>query len=84
MFRPIALYIGLRYTRAKKRNHFISFISLTSMIGIALGVMVLITVLSVMNGFDNEIRNRIFSMATQVAITSTNGHPLTQITALTQ
>lgn len=84
MFRPIALYIGLRYTRAKKRNHFISFISLTSMIGIALGVMVLITVLSVMNGFDNEIRNRIFSMATQVAITSTNGQPLTQISSLTQ
>lgn len=84
MFRPIALYIGLRYTRAKKRNHFISFISLTSMIGIALGVMVLITVLSVMNGFDNEIRTRIFSMATQVAITATNGQPLTQSTSLTQ
>lgn len=84
MFRPIALYIGLRYTRAKKRNHFISFISLTSMIGIALGVMVLITVLSVMNGFDNAIRDRIFNMATQVAITATNGQPLTQIATLTQ
>jgi lipoprotein-releasing system permease protein len=84
VFRPVALYIGLRYTGAKKRNHFISFISLTSMIGIALGVMVLITVLSVMNGFDNEIRSRIFSMATQIAITSTNGHPLTQIAPLTQ
>lgn len=84
MFRPIALYIGLRYTRAKKRNHFISFISLTSMIGIALGVMVLITVLSVMNGFDDAIRDRIFNMATQVAITATNGQPLTSITALKQ
>lgn len=84
MFRPIALYIGLRYTRAKKRNHFISFISLTSMIGIALGVMVLITVLSVMNGFDNAIRDRIFNMATQVAITATNGQSLTQITTLKQ
>lgn len=72
MFRPLALYIGLRYTRAKRRNHFISFISLTSMIGIALGVMVLITVLSVMNGFDEEIRNRIFSMANQVTITGVN------------
>ena len=76
MFRPIALYIGLRYTRAKRRNHFISFISLTSMIGIALGVTVLITVLSVMNGFDEEIRSRIFSMATQVAISATNGQAL--------
>lgn len=73
MFRPLALYIGLRYTRAKRRNHFISFISLSSMIGIALGVMVLITVLSVMNGFDHEIKNRIFSMANQVTITTTSG-----------
>lgn len=84
MFRPIALYIGLRYTRAKRRNHFISFISLTSMLGIALGVMVLITVLSVMNGFDEEIRTRIFSMATQVAITSANSQPLSNLKPLTQ
>ncbi len=84
MFRPLALYIGLRYTRAKRRNHFISFISLTSMIGIALGVMVLITVLSVMNGFDEEIRSRIFSIATQVAITSSNGQALSDTKALTQ
>lgn len=68
MFRPLAVYIGLRYTRAKKRNHFISFISLASMIGIALGITVLITVLSVMNGFDHEIHSRIFSMARQVTV----------------
>lgn len=68
MFRPLSLYIGLRYTRAKKRNHFISFISLASMLGIALGITVLITVLSVMNGFDNEIHSRIFSMARQVTV----------------
>jgi lipoprotein-releasing system permease protein len=68
MFHPLSLYIGLRYTRAKKRNHFISFISLASMIGIALGMTVLITVLSVMNGFDYEIHNRIFSMARQVTV----------------
>lgn len=68
MFRPLAVYIGLRYTRAKKRNHFISFISLASMIGIALGITVLITVLSVMNGFDYEIHSRIFSMARQVTV----------------
>lgn len=73
MFKPLALYIGLRYTRAKRRNHFISFISLASMIGIALGVMVLITVLSVMNGFDFEIHNRIFSMTRQVTISSLTG-----------
>lgn len=73
MFRPVPLFIGLRYTRAKKRNHFISFISLTSMISIALGVAVLITVLSVMNGFDEQIRNRIFSMAQQVTIKTLSG-----------
>lgn len=74
MFRPLALYIGLRYTRARRRQHFISFISLASMLGIALGVMVLITVLSVMNGFDYEIRNHLFNLANQVTINNVNGH----------
>lgn len=73
MFRPLALYIGLRYTRAKKRNHFVSFIALASMLGIALGITVLITVLSVMNGFDHEIRDCVFSMARQVTITGYDG-----------
>lgn len=72
MFRPLALYLGLRYTRAKKRNHFISFIALISVLGIALGVAVLITVLSVMNGFDSEIRTRILSMVPQVTVTGWN------------
>jgi lipoprotein-releasing system permease protein len=70
MFRPIAIFIGLRYTRAKRRNHFISFISLMSMLGIALGVLVLITVLSVMNGFDSEIKKRVFSMVPPVTVSS--------------
>lgn len=70
MFRPIALYIGLRYTRAKRANHFISFISLSSMLGIALGVTVLITVLSVMNGFDQQIRERVMAMAPQVTVST--------------
>lgn len=68
MFKPLSLYIGLRYTRAKRRNHFISFISLASMLGIALGVAVLITVLSIMNGFDYQIRTRLFAIAPQVTI----------------
>ena len=76
MFRPVALYIGLSYTRAKQRNHFISFISLSSMLGIALGVTVLITVLSVMNGFDEEIRHRIFGMAQQISIRPTTTEAL--------
>ncbi len=62
MFKPLQLYIGLRYTRAKRRNHFVSFISLSSMLGIAIGVTALITVLSVMNGFESELRARILGM----------------------
>jgi len=50
MFQPLEAAIGLRYTRAKRQNSFVSFISFASMIGIALGVLVLITVLSVMHG----------------------------------
>lgn len=73
MFKPLVLYIGLRYTRAKKRNHFVSFISLSSMIGIALGITVLITVLSVMNGFDYEIHHRILSVARHVSVMGYSG-----------
>ncbi|MBE0510964.1 MAG: lipoprotein-releasing ABC transporter permease subunit [Chromatiales bacterium] len=70
MYRPIQLFIGLRYTRAKRRNHFISFISLMSMLGIALGVTALITVLSVMNGFETELRQRILGMTSHATISS--------------
>jgi lipoprotein-releasing system permease protein len=73
MFRPLEVYVGLRYTRAKRRNHFISFISLTSMLGIALGVTALITVLSVMNGFERELRERILGMASHATISGTDG-----------
>lgn len=70
MFRPLPFFIGVRYTRAKRRNHFISFISLTSMIGLALGVLVMILVLSVMNGFDRELRTRILGMVPHATISS--------------
>lgn len=73
MFRPYELYIGLRYTHAKRRTHFISFISLISMLGIALGVMALITVLSVMNGFEKELRERILGMASHATVTTWAG-----------
>ncbi|MEQ1668552.1 MAG: ABC transporter permease, partial [Sulfuriferula sp.] len=67
--KPYELFIGLRYTRAKRRNHFISFISLISMLGLALGVAALITVLSVMNGFQDELRSRILGVAAHIEIT---------------
>ena len=73
MFRPLELYAGLKYTRAKRRNHFISFISSISMGGIALAVMLLITVLSVMNGFEAELRDRILGMASHVEISGGRG-----------
>ena len=73
MFRPYEIFIGLRYTRAKRRNNFISFISLISMLGIAVGVTALITVLSVMNGFELELRSRILSMAAHASVTSPPG-----------
>lgn len=73
MLRPLELYIGLRYTRAKRRNHFISFISAISMGGIALAVIVLITVLSVMNGFETELRERILGMASHVTVYGGDG-----------
>ena len=73
MFRPLELFIGLRYTRAKRRNHFISFISLTSMLGIALGITALITVLSVMNGFQQELRGRILAMTAHATISRWDG-----------
>lgn len=66
---PFELFVGLRYTRAKRKNHFISFISLTSMVGIALGVAALIVVLSVMNGFQSELRTRILGVASHLEIT---------------
>ena len=73
MFKPVELFIGLRYTRAKRRNGFISFISLVSIIGIILGVMALIIVLSVMNGFEKEVRDRILSMISHITVSGYNG-----------
>ncbi|HEX8586854.1 lipoprotein-releasing ABC transporter permease subunit [Pseudomonas sp.] len=80
MFRPLFVFIGTRYTRAKRRNHFVSFISLTSMIGLALGVVVMIVVLSVMNGFDHEMRTRVLGMVPHATIES--GEPISDWPAL--
>ncbi|KTD66831.1 lipoprotein-releasing system transmembrane protein LolC/E [Legionella steelei] len=72
MYKPLALFMGLRYTRSRKKNHFVSFISLSSMLGIGIGVMVLVTVLSVMNGFDEQIHNRFFGMAPEITVSGPN------------
>ena len=74
---PYELFVGLRYTRARKKvsggNRFISFISFTSMLGIALGVAALIVVLSVMNGFQKELRARILGVASHVQVSGPAG-----------
>ncbi|WP_321323440.1 lipoprotein-releasing ABC transporter permease subunit [Thiomicrorhabdus sp.] len=69
---PYELLLGLKYTRAKRRNGFISFISFSSMLGIALGVTALITVLSIMNGFQDELRDRILGMTAHMTINEKN------------
>ena len=68
MFRPLELFIGLRYTRAKRRNHFISFISIVSIVCIAISVTALITVMSVMNGFDYQMRARILGAISHATV----------------
>ena len=75
MFKPIPVAIGLRYLRAKRRNGFISFISMASILGIALGVTVLITTLAVMSGFQKEIRDRLLQMSAHATV-SADGEPM--------
>jgi lipoprotein-releasing system permease protein len=73
MYLPLELFVGLRYTRAKRRNGFISLISFISILCIILGVMTLIIVLSVMNGFEKEVRDRILNMIAHVTVTNYEG-----------
>ena len=69
MINPVELFIGLRYLRAKRRTRFVSFITLISLLGIALGVAALIVILSVMNGFEGELRSRLLSMSAHGTVT---------------
>ena len=73
MLTKAPFWIGLRYTRAKRGHAFLSFISLVSVLGIALGVAVIITILSVVNGFDREIKKSIFSMVAPITIAPIEG-----------
>ena len=75
MFKPVPVAIGLRYLRAKRRNGFISFISLASILGIALGVTVLITTMAVMSGFQKEIRDRLLQFAAHATVVA-DGEPM--------
>ncbi len=73
MINPVELFVGLRYLRAKRRTRFVSFITLISLLGISLGVAALIVILSVMNGFEGELRNRLLSMSAHGSVTGSGG-----------
>lgn len=74
MLRPLPLFIGLRYSQSKRRNQFISFVSLISLLGMALGVFALLVVLSVMNGFEAELRSRVLAVIPHGIVTASDGH----------
>ncbi len=73
MFRPLEIFVGLRYLRARRLSRFVSFISLMSLLGVAVGVAALIVVISVMNGFENELRQRLLAMTSHASITGPDG-----------
>jgi lipoprotein-releasing system permease protein len=73
MLNPVELFVGLRYLRAKRRTRFVSFITLISLLGIALGVAALIVILSVMNGFEGELRTRLLSMSAHGMLSGADG-----------
>jgi lipoprotein-releasing system permease protein len=73
MRKPIALFVGLRYLRARKGSGFVSFVTFASVLGVALGVATLILVLSVMNGFETELRERLLGLTAHASVRSENG-----------
>src|SRR5438132_6878310 len=70
MFHPLSLFVGLRYVRARTHKFFVSFITWASLVGVGVGVAALIVILSVMNGFENELRDRLLSLGAHARVTS--------------
>jgi lipoprotein-releasing system permease protein len=68
MFHPLSVYVGLRYVRARSQKFFVSFITWASLVGVCVGVAALIVILSVMNGFEGELRDRLLSLSAQVRV----------------
>ena len=73
MFQPVPVFVGLRYSLAREHSFFVSFITWVSLLGVALGVLALITVLSVMNGFESELRTRLLSLSAHATLTAAGG-----------
>ena len=70
MFHPLSLYIGLRYARARAHRYFVSFITWVSLAGVGVGVAALIVILSVMNGFESELRDRLLDLEAPLRVTA--------------
>jgi len=70
MFHPLSVYVGLRYVRARSHKFFVSFITWASLVGVCVGVAALIVILSVMNGFESELRDRLLSLGAPVRVTA--------------
>src|SRR5580700_444821 len=85
MFHPLPLYVGLRYVRARSHKFFVSFITWVSLVGVCTGVAALIVILSVMNGFEAELRDRLLALSSHIRINaaaeSTLPVPWSQIAA---
>src|SRR5690348_8494477 len=75
MFHPLSVYVGLRYVRARSSKFFVSFITWASLLGVGVGVAALIVILSVMNGFEDELRDRLLSLSAHARVTAVNGSP---------
>src|ERR1700759_693518 len=76
MFQPLPVFVGLRYSLAREHSFFVSFITWVSLLGVAIGVAALITVLSVMNGFESELRARLLSLSAHATLTAAGGAPI--------
>lgn len=76
MFQPLSLFVGLRYVRSRTRKFFVSFITWVSLIGVCVGVAALIVILSVMNGFEGELRDRLLSLSTHARVMNTSDQPV--------
>src|SRR5690606_15605608 len=73
MFHPLPLYVGLRYARARTHRYFVSFITWVSLAGVSVGVAALLVILSVMNGFESELRERLLALSAPVRVTMPAG-----------
>src|ERR1700722_19880980 len=71
MFHPLSIFVGLRYVRARTHKFFVSFITWASLVGVCVGVAALIVILSVMNGFEDELRDRLLSLGAHARVVAT-------------